>query len=203
MAPGATLHLILVRHAEHDRVGTILCGRMDGVSLSEAGRRQARALAGRLGARGLDALYTSPLDRTAETAREIGRDTGHTPIASEAFNEIDFGEWTGRAFAELGDDERWRVWNESRATARAAGGETMADVKERTRREMAAMRGRHPGGRVAIVSHCDVIKTVVCDVLGLSLDRVMSFDVDPASTSEIVAWDGGAKLIRLNEPVAS
>jgi probable phosphoglycerate mutase len=114
-------------------------------------------------------------------------------------NEIDVGAWTGRSFDELAPDPRWQSWNAERAHGQAPGGETMQGVQDRVLRELEAIRLRHPGERVAAVSHCDVIKAALCGVLGLSLDRYGAFEIEPASVSAIVLWEGGGKVLRLNE----
>lgn len=175
---------------------------MPGVTLSDKGRAQAAQLGGRLQDSGISAIYASPLARARETAEPIGAAAGVPVLLSEGFSEIDFGEWTGSSFSDLEADPRWRVWNESRAIATPPGGERMAEVQLRTAREIDRLLRQHGGGRVAVVSHCDVIKAVVCRVIGLSLDRYWAFDIDPASTSEVVVWDSGGRLVRLNEAVA-
>ena len=55
------------------------------------------------------------------------------------------------------------------------------------------------GETVVAVSHSDVIKTVVCGVLGLSLDRYHAFEIAPASLTRLVVWPGGGKILALNE----
>ncbi len=51
-----TTTVLMVRHASHDRLGRILCGRMPGVELSEQGRAQARSVGERLAGQRLAAV---------------------------------------------------------------------------------------------------------------------------------------------------
>jgi probable phosphoglycerate mutase len=172
---------------------------MPGVSLGEMGRAQAARVAERLSGERLGALYASPLERAQETAAPIGAAT-HLPVeTAPGLNEIDVGTWTGRPFGELAPDPRWQSWNAERAHGQAPGGETMQGVQDRVLRELEAIRRRHSGERVAAVSHCDVIKAALCGVLGLSLDRYGAFEIEPASVSAIVLWEGGGKVLSLNE----
>ena len=106
----------LVRHAAHDRVDSVLCGRMPGVGLGEDGRWQAEALACHFGRKAVDAVWTSPVQRARETAEPITAGLGLIAWDSDALCEIDFGAWTGRDFAVLRDDPRWRRWNEARGS---------------------------------------------------------------------------------------
>jgi broad specificity phosphatase PhoE len=198
--------VFLVRHAAHDRVDSVLCGRMPGVGLGEAGRRQAEALARRFaaaGGGGVDAVWTSPLQRARETAEPVAARIGLPVRVSGALCEIDFGAWTGQAFDALRDDPRWRRWNEARAGGRPPGGESMAEAQARAVGEVERARAEHPDGAVVLVSHGDVIKAVLAGVLGLSLDAHARFEISPASVSALAVWDGGGKVLSMNEAVAA
>ena len=195
--------VFLVRHAAHDRVDRVLCGRMPGVGLGEAGRRQAEALARRFAGGGVDAVWTSPLQRARETAEPIAARLGLSARASDALCEIHFGAWTGQAFDALRDDPRWRRWNEARASGRPPGGEAMAEAQARAAGEVERARAEHPDGRVVLVSHGDVIKAVLAGVLGLSLDAHARFEISPGSVSALAVWPGGGKVLSMNEAAAS
>lgn len=194
--------VFLVRHAAHDRVDRVLCGRMPGVGLGEAGQRQAEALARRFACEGVDAVWTSPLQRARETAEPVAARLGLAARPSDALCEIDFGAWTGQAFDALRDDPRWRRWNEARGSERPPGGESMTEAQTRAAAEVERARAEHPDGRVVLVSHSDVIKAVLAGVLGLSLDAYSRFEVSPASVSALAVWDGGGKVLSMNEAAA-
>ena len=112
---------------------------------------------------------------------------------------MDFGEWTGVRYDALGGDAAWDRWNSERATARVPGGESMAEAQNRAVGYVQQLARDFAGRMVALVSHCDIIRAVVAWVLGLSLNRILSFDVDPASVTRIVVGDWGARLVSLNE----
>lgn len=193
-----TTTVFFVRHGSHDRLGKMLCGRMPGVGLSEAGRAEAEAVAERLAREDIAALYVSPLQRAGETAEPLARRLGCAPQVDEALNEIDFGDWTGRTFDELAG-AAFDDWNRHRATGRPPGGEPAEAVRQRLAGWMAEIARRHPGQAVAAVTHQDVIKTVICDTLGLSLDRHDRFEISPASVSVVCAGDWGARVFSINE----
>ncbi len=194
-----TTTVLMVRHASHDRLGRILCGRMPGVELSEQGRAQARSVGERLAGQRLAAVYCSPLERTRQTAQAIAEVQGLQAQADDDLIEIDFGRWSGSSFESLGDDPAWRAWNERRGCARAPGGETMKACQARVVLFLDRMRRRHPQETVAAVSHGDVIKAAAVYVLGLSLDHLDRLEVSPASVSRLVVGDWGAKVHSLNE----
>ena len=194
-----TATLLLIRHAAHGQLGKVLSGRTPRVPLSEAGRAQATALAGRLTATPLAAVLSSPVDRARKTATAIAAAQGLEVEIAPALDEIDFGAWTGARFDALDGDPAWRAWNTRRSAACPPGGETMAAAQRRAWLCIADVAARFSGRTVALVSHGDVLKAVVAQVLGLSLDRLLTFDVDPASVTRVVAGEWGARLLTLNE----
>lgn len=191
--------LFLVRHAAQDGLGERLAGRMPGVRLGEIGGAQARRLAERLARERISAVYASPMERARETAAPVAERLGLAVEIAPELNEIDFGHWTGARFAELEHDESWQRWNRERAVARPAGGEAMSAVQDRAAAGLARFQASHPESGVVAVSHADVIRALVCRVLGLSLDRYDAFEISPASVTTLVAWEGGAKVLSLNE----
>ena len=113
-------------------------------------------------------------------------------------DEIDFGRWSGRRFAALDGDPDWECWNTARGTAPTPGGETMAAAVARAMRHIDHLAGQG-GGPVLCVSHCDVIRGVVCRYLGLALDHILRFSVDPGRICWLNAdGQGGAQLLSLN-----
>ena len=207
-APGThaplTTTIFLIRHAAHAHLGTILSGRMPGIALSDAGRDQARALAGTLATRHLAAIHTSPVQRAVETAQFLANGRGGTaPVKEDALDEVDFGEWTGRRFADLDGDPDWTRWNAARGSARAGGGgETMIEAQARIVAHLEEAARRHPGEAIAIVSHCDMLRAAIAHYLSLPLDHLLRFDVDPASVSRLAVGAWGGRVLSINESIA-
>lgn len=192
--------VFLVRHGSHDRLGRILCGRMPGVSLSDTGRAEARALARRLAGGGAGLVLASPRERTVETASPIAAALGLTVETEPGLDEIDVGAWTGRTFDDLAAEPAWTLWNTARATARPPGGESMAEAQGRIGRVLESLA--EDGAPAILVSHADVIRAALLKVLGLGLDAYDRIVVDPASCSELALWPGGGRVVSLNERIA-
>jgi broad specificity phosphatase PhoE len=197
-----TTTVYLVRHGAHDRLGNVLCGRMAGVALNDDGVAQAQAAAKRLGGRGVAAVYASPVQRAWQTAAAIGEALACPVSVDEGLSEIDFGDWSGKAFEELGADPDWAVWNTARGEARPPGGESMAEARDRVIGFLDRVREAHPDEAVVAVSHADVIKAALLQVLGLALQAYGRIEVDPGSISVIVTGAWGAKVHSINEAIA-
>src|SRR5215210_3814818 len=98
--------IVLVRHALVDACGHYLAGRQSGVHLNTGGRRQAIRLGETLRSLPIRAVYSSPLERSLETATAIATGLCSVTVAP-ALNEVDFGEWTGLSFAALDGRSDW------------------------------------------------------------------------------------------------
>ncbi|MBY5352345.1 histidine phosphatase family protein [Rhizobium leguminosarum] len=195
-----TVTFFLVRHAAHDNVGNFLAGCTAGISLGEAGRSQVQGLGQRLRREDITEIYTSPRERTRETAEGIASACGLSlPQTDNALDEVNFGDWSGKTFEVLNDDPLWRRWNTTRSLTRTPGGETMLDVQTRIFGLMETLASGGDKNRIALVSHADVIKAGVSHVLGLPIDAWPRFDIAPASVTTVVIGDWGAKVMTLNE----
>jgi probable phosphoglycerate mutase len=194
-----TVTVFFVRHGSHDRLGRVLCGRMAGVTLSDQGRDEARATGQRLTGEDLAAVYSSPLERTRETADLVSEAVGLPVTTSDDLLEVDYGEWTGATFQQLQEDPRWASWNYARGVSRTPGGESLLDVQYRLRRFVDAARARHPDQRIAAVSHGDPIKTILAQATGMPLDNLDRLEISPASVSILVAGEWGMKVLSINE----
>jgi len=75
----------------------------------------------------------------------------------------------------------------------------MIEAQTRIVAHLEAVTRDHDGETVAMVSHCDVIRAAVAWVLGLSLDNMLRFDVDPGSVAHIVLGDWGGRLLSLGK----
>jgi broad specificity phosphatase PhoE len=152
----------LIRHGEVHNPQRILYGRLPRFRLTENGRRQASA-AGRHLKGGIDVLFSSPLLRARQTASEILKHVrGPGLRISTLLNEV-CTVYEGRPGAEV-DARDGDVY-----TGAAACFEQPQDVVDRARRFIWRVRRQYPGGRVAAVTHGDVITFLVLWAEGMSV----------------------------------
>ncbi|MFN4141895.1 histidine phosphatase family protein [Aestuariivirga sp.] len=196
MTRSTTFHL--VRHAAHDRVGSVLVGRLAGVHLSSQGRAQARSLAGMFARSRIGAVISSPRERAIETAEPIAGRLGLAMLTSSALDEADFGFWQGKSFSELSGDAGWKTWNATRGAARPPGGESMAELAMRFLGEMLALHAAMRGAEIVLVSHAEPIRATLLTLRGLSADDWSRIDIEPASISTVALDAAGAHVLRVN-----
>jgi probable phosphomutase (TIGR03848 family) len=175
----------LVRHGACAGLGEKLWGRTPEVCLNEEGKRQAQQLGERFSDVALEAIYSSPLERALETAEAIARTARLEIKTTDAFNEIDFGDWTGKTLDELSTDTRWQRFNNQRSVANVPGGESFLAVQARIVAELERLSRQHASARIAIVSHADVIKAAVGYVAGTHIDLLHRIEISPCSVSVI------------------
>jgi broad specificity phosphatase PhoE len=193
--------LFLVRHGAHGLVDRVLVGRMPGVSLSEVGREQARRVALMLSGERITALQSSPQPRAQETARQIADRLGLPIEIASAIDELDAGTWTGQPFAALTNDPLWKLWNHARGTARPPKGESMLELQTRAMAYVNGIAAAAPEGRVAVVSHAEVIRAIVMNVLRIPLDEFHRVEIAPGSVSTVAIDRGDPTIVSLNQPV--
>ena len=197
--PAPSTLIMLVRHGVTPTTGQVLPGRAPGLHLSEVGRGQSRTVAQRLAGVPLAAIYTSPMERTQETAAPSAELFGLTPVVCEGLVECDFGEWTGGKLAELSQLPEWNTVQKTPSEFRFPGGESFAEMQDRMVEALAAIAERHRGEVVACFSHADPIKAAVAHLSGRTLDQFQAITVDPASISVAEFFpDGRTAMVGTN-----
>jgi len=186
--------ILLVRHGQTDAIDHYLPGTASGTPLNAMGHGQVRHLADQLARMPLTAVVSSPLTRTRETAEAIAAPHGLNVQISPAFMEFEIGEWTGRQYRELDQDAGWRRFNATRSMVRPPGGELMIEVQARAIAALLDLARRHPDGTIAIVSHGDVIRSMLMYFLGVPFDLVHRLEISPARIS-VVAIDRDSPVV--------
>jgi probable phosphomutase (TIGR03848 family) len=192
--------ILLIRHGENDYVKERrLPGRKSGIHLNKRGRKQAKALAKRLENAPVKAVYSSPLERTMETAEPIAEALGLEVIPRAGLIETDVGDWQGKKLKRLSKMESWRKVQFNPSRFRFPGGERFLDSQQRFVAEVEKLSAKHEAMDMIIcVSHADPIKLVTAHYLGLPLDFFQRLTVAPASITALQIGELGSRLLFLN-----
>jgi probable phosphomutase (TIGR03848 family) len=187
--------LVLLRHATTPATGKRLGGWTPGVHLDAPGIAQAEAAARRLAGIPLGAVYSSPLERTRETAAIVARTHGLRVRTERGIGEVDFGDWTDRPLSALRRLSLWRTVQQAPSRVTFPGGESLRAAQARAVEATERIAAEHPGAAVLLVSHADVIKAIVAHHLGMPLDAFQRLVIAPASTTTIVLPEGAAPAV--------
>src|SRR5437667_561351 len=189
----------LLRHGEHGLLGKVLAGRMPGVGMTERGRAEIASQAERLAGEKITAIYASPLQRTRESAEIVSARLGLPIGFRDDLLELDFGEWTGATFDSIRADPRWQAWSTQRSLASIPGGESMRAVQQRVVAAVVELNERHLHETVVVVSHGDVIRSVLVFALGMPLDFYNRIEVGQGSISTVRIDPSGIRVLALND----
>jgi probable phosphoglycerate mutase len=187
---------VLIRHGSTDHVGKILSGTRKGVHLNGKGLHQVRDLIHSAAAFAVAAVYSSPLERAVETAEPIARTLRVPLVTVTEITELEFGDWTGKSFTELDCLQEWHSFNAARSYLRAPGGECLEDAQRRVMPFLEKLSRHHNNDAVILVTHADIIKTIVLTSLGAPLDCLHRFSIDPASIT-VIESDGRTSLLKV------
>lgn len=154
------------------------------VPLSDEGREQARRLARRLAGEPIRAVYASPLDRTAETARIVAEPHGCEVQTRDGLREISHGHWEKMTRREVEDQfpEEAADWDSDPYTFAPAGGESGLAVTARALPVLIELVKKHAGTTILIVSHKATIRLLLSSLLGFDPRRYRdNLDQSPAA----------------------
>jgi probable phosphomutase (TIGR03848 family) len=146
---------------------------------------------------------SSPLQRCIETAD--GMLAEHDPVSrhvDDRLGEVRYGDWSGKELKALAKDPLWRVVQDhpSAMVFPGEGGEAMRDMQARAVEAVREWNSRLGEDAVyAVVSHGDVLKSVLADALGLHLDQFQRIVVDPASVSVVTYTPVRPFVVRMND----
>jgi probable phosphomutase (TIGR03848 family) len=200
------MQVVLIRHAHSQaNAKALLSGRTTGVHLSPKGENQSQELISRLGRLKVATLRISPLERCFETINPWWDSVGKVQnpsvelIRDENLNEVDYGEWSGKKLAVLSKKKLWQTVQNSPSAMYFPSGEGLAQMQERAMRAVHEATSTRKKGAVVIVTHGDVIKSIVASALGMHLDSFQRLVIDPASVNVIDFSGTRARLLLLND----
>lgn len=166
----------------------IYSGRSD-EPLTDLGRSQVVQ-----GARGLadipfEAILSSPLTRTLQTAEIVNESTGRDVSihVEDCFNELLMGPWEGLAEAEVSQryPREWALWHESPAELAIEGRETLAQLQARVVGGMRDIERRYDYESVLVVTHVAVIRIILLTALNRDLNQYKAIPVGNAEIFDL------------------
>lgn len=163
-----TTRLYLVRHGATQLTAEDRFSGAANVYLSEEGRDQVEQLARRLADDKIAAIYSSPLDRTMETASILAGPHKLAPISYDALREISHGHWEGLTRKEVEERflEEYTAWEADPFTFAPQGGESGISVLARALPVIREIVVNHENKNVVVVSHKATLRLILSSLLG-------------------------------------
>lgn len=200
------MRLVLIRHAHSEaNAAGVLSGRLPNVHLSEMGREQAQNLAQRLGSFPVSQLRISPMERCFETVQPwineflLSKSSKFEPVIDPRLTEVDYGQWSGKKLSVLSRKKLWKTVQETPSRMYFPSGEGLSHMQARAMHSVHELVSLKKRGVGVIVSHGDVLKSIVSSALGVHLDEFQRIVIDPASVS-IIEYSGfKPRVLLLND----
>lgn len=193
------LQVYFLRHGETPfSISGGFCGDLD-LELTDQGQAMAAEFAQTYAHKPWQAIFASPLKRTAATAAPLCKILGMEPQAREGLREMSFGDWEEKTRDDvksqyLEDYIRWMTepaWN-----APPGGGETAVEVANRAMPVIAEIEDTCTKGPVLVVSHKTTIRIILCQLLGIDLGRYRDRIDCLAGSISIVKFDEHGPLLQ-------
>jgi len=191
----------LIRHGETkwNSLRRIQGGSSD-TPLSATGRAQVNKLGKALKSEDISAIYSSPLTRALDTANAIAKYHSLPVIVMPQLRELEVGELEGLSVENLTNDfSHFLVhWNKGEGSEKLPGGESLADLQERSWAVVQHIANENKG-TVVVVCHYFVIITIICSVLGLPPSGIKRFRVGVGSITILDFTNGIPRLKSLGD----
>lgn len=197
------MNIVLVRTATSQQMSNVLLGRNVDRPLDERGEGQARHVAQRLLTVPQLIVESSPRRRARHTAGIIASARDSTVRIAPQMDDLDFGSWSGQTFEALMADPQWRRWNKYRAVSRTPAGESIRDVQERALAHFRKLQQTFDTETVAIVTHAEVIRSIVLLALEAPIDDYSRFEFGPASMTRLTVDGSQLRVEAVNEQAAA
>jgi broad specificity phosphatase PhoE len=184
--PGGSLRLYIARHGETSwNLEHKLQGWTD-IPLDETGKRQAAALAESLKGVRLDAIYSSTLSRSRDTAQTVAGRT-MTVKSLDSLRERNYGHYQGGSDTAPEYLRRSDSWDD-----RLDDGESLNQLLARAREGLQQIRREHPTGNVLIVGHRITNQMMLRALFDLTPEQTVKITQDNDELY-LVELDPGAK----------
>jgi broad specificity phosphatase PhoE len=201
---GKKLEFILVRHGATDWNIQGRCQGSTDRELSEAGVRQAEAVAASLSRRKIGAVYSSGLLRARRTAHLISRPHGLAVQIEHDVRELDHGALEGLTFTEIKEQypDFIQKWRTEPAELQVPGGERLTDVQRRAWAGLNRIAARHDeNDTLVVVSHNFPILGIICHVTGTHLNNYRDFRVEPCGHTRLQRDASTWRITHINDKI--
>ena len=187
-----TLRLDLLRHGETE-LGGGLRGSLDD-ALTANGWAQMRAAVMEQGP--WDRLVSSPLQRCARFAEELGAQLKLPVTLEKDLQELHFGAWEGQSAAALmeTDAEGLGLFWADPYRFTPPEGEPVSAFSDRVLGAVARLHQAYAGERVLLISHGGVMRLLLARARGLPREQLLNVEVGHGGLFSLyVAADGALK----------
>ncbi len=145
-----------------------------------------------------DIIISSPHERCQSFAKALAEQKKCELTIEPAFQEMDFGDWTGIATKVLWEQESARLkqlW-ESPENFVAPSGEPMKTFTQRVKQGWQAMLAKYKNQNILLITHAGVIRAILTEALKINHQSALSFNIEYAHLSQLHYYPDGVYSLR-------
>ena len=171
------------------------------VDITDVGRLQMENMAERLRHADIKAIYSSDLKRSVKGAQIISRYHDVIIYSLPELREVCFGDWEAISFKEIHKrfpDALKKRMEDIKDFKPPGNGESMGQLSERIMKCLRAFLEEEKGKNILFVGHGAVNRIILCDAMGLSLEKAFNIQQDYGCLNIIDYYEDSARVIMMN-----
>ncbi len=186
--------VFLLRHPHVQAAEESICYGASDVSLSPAGKRQAREMADFLSKHQLNTVFTSDLSRAAYPARLIARQQNIDCVLTPQLREINCGSWEGMSYNAIQQQYpvEYNQWVTLERQFCFPGGESFDEFKQRILpayhkilTNHCAPENQDSETNIAVITHGGVTRVILMELLQMPWNAAWNLGQDFAALNII------------------
>jgi broad specificity phosphatase PhoE len=148
--------------------------------LNTIGIQQAIAVGQRLDKYPISAIYSSPLIRAMDTAKEIAKFFDLPVQLHDGFIDLDFGAWEGRLHTEIEHEqpELYKKWKTKPSDFKFPEGESLDELRSRIGKALNELNELHYNDSIVISTHGAVIRIAMCFISNVDNSESWNYNMD-------------------------
>ena len=168
------------------------------IHLTDLGRQQSTAFAGRFQPLQLTGVYSSDLSRCRFAAEQIALSQQQQPQHRRELRELHIGEWEGETWQKIerDDPDLWQARLDDIVNVAPPAGESLLQMAQRVRPVIKQIISAHEGEEIVIVAHGGVNRVILLDAIGAPLERLFYIEQDFGCHNIIDFYPDGIAVVK-------
>jgi alpha-ribazole phosphatase len=195
------LEIVFVRHGESEmNKERAYCGWTNSL-LTKNGLEQAKLVGEKLSCEDIDLIISSDLDRCLKTADIINSFHKKNITTEPDFRELHFGSWEGLSYGRICRDfpQKSKEWEKDFINFKIPRGESLFDMHQRVNNAFDRMIARHKEGKILIVSHSGVVRSILSQRISGGIDAYWKFKIENCGITRLQIVDGFPIITAINQ----
>ena len=190
--------LHLLRHGQVEGFENKRYNGQGDILLTDLGRQQSAALAGRFQQQQLTGVYSSDLSRCRFAAEQIASLQEQQPQYRRELRELHIGEGEGETWQKIqrDDPDLWQARLDDIVNVAPPAGESLLQMAQRVRPVIKQIISAHEGEEIVIVAHGGVNRVILLDAIGAPLERLFHIEQDYGCHNIIDFYPDGIAVVK-------